>query len=68
MLQLLMRCVVFEVSDQTTNNSQRAGNLLRHSQVGSGFPEMRSPMTVIIDTDQITSDDNKIATLVSLVY
>ena len=60
--------MLFEVSDQTTNTSQRAGNLLRHSQVGSGFPEMRSLMTVIIDTEQITSDDNKIATLVTLVY
>ena len=60
--------MLFEVSDQTTNTSQRAGNLLRHSEVGSGFPEMRSPMIVIIDTDQITSDDNKIATLVTLVY
>ena len=27
---------------------------------------MRPPMTVIIDTEQITGDDNKIATLVYL--
>ena len=47
-------CVVFELSDRTTINSQRPGNLLRPSQVGSGSLEwdhLKIYMTVIIDTD-----------------
>ena len=63
MFQLLMHCVVWTFWP----NNDHFTKIRKSTETLSGWVwsiGMRPPMTVVIDTEQITSDDNKIATLV----